>query len=75
MKRSLFDIACDMRGGILESRMMARKETEGRPLTDAETISECRYLLDTIGYAGYDRAYTSAIMSACRYVLKKGGKV
>ena len=45
---SLFNIARDCYGGILESRMVARKETEGRDLTDEETKSEVEYVLDTV---------------------------
>ena len=42
--KSLFDRARDIRKGALESRLVARMETEGRPLTDDETIAELQYL-------------------------------
>ena len=71
MKKSLFERARNVRGGVLESRMVARMETEHRLLTDAETRSECRYILETIDYAGYDRKETAAIKAACRYILKQ----
>ena len=72
MKKLLFDRARDIQDGILESRMVARMETEHRPLTDKETISECEYILDIIDYAGYDRKYTADIKRACKYILKAG---
>ena len=70
--KTLFDTARDIQHGILESRMIARSETEGRELTDAETIKECKYILETIDFAGYDRTTTSQIKKACRYLIKKG---
>ena len=71
MNKSLFNRARDIQGGILEGRMVARKETEGRDLTDEETKNECQYLLETIDYAGYEREETAAIKRACRYILNK----
>lgn len=38
--KSLFDRARDIRHGCLESRLVARMETEGRKLTDEETANE-----------------------------------
>lgn len=70
-KKSLFERARDLRGGVLESRMVARMETEGRPLTDDETKTECAYILETIDHAGYDRVETAAIKAACRYILTR----
>ena len=69
--KSLFNRARDIQGGVLESRMVARMETEGRDLTDEETREECEYLLDTIDFSGYDRKEISAIKRACRYILNK----
>ena len=68
MAKSLFDRARDIQGGILESRMVARMETEGRELTDKETKEECKYLLETVDYSGRDDV--GAIKKACRYILK-----
>ena len=68
--KSLFNRARDIQGGALESRMVARMETENRELTDKETIAECEYLLETIDYSGYDRKEISEIKKACRYILK-----
>ena len=34
--------------GCLESRLVARMETEGRELTDEETVNELEYLAETI---------------------------
>ena len=65
---SLFEIACD---SALETRMVARLETEGRPLTDEETKEECQYILETIDYAGYDEEYVRDIKSACKYILNR----
>lgn len=69
MKKSLFNKARDIQGGILESRMVARMETEHRPLTDEETKDECKYLLEIIDYAGYSRRETLNIKKACKYIL------
>ena len=69
--KSLFNRARDIQGGVLESRMVARMETEGRELTDSETKAECEYLLDTIDCSGYDKKEISAIKKACRYILSK----
>ena len=69
--KSLFDRARDIQGGVLESRMVSRMETEGRELTDEETRSECEYLLETIDYSGYEQKYISAIKKACRYILSR----
>ena len=46
--KSLFDRARDIRHGCLESRLVARMETEGRKLTDEETANELEYLAETI---------------------------
>ena len=69
--KTLFDRARGIRGGVLESRLVARAETENRPLTDDETKAECAYILETIDYAGYDRKETSTIKAACRYILSR----
>ena len=69
--KSLFNRARDIQGGILESRMVARMETEHRELTDDETKAECEYLLETIDYSGYEKEYVSAIKKACRYILSR----
>ena len=71
MQESLCNVARDCFSGVLESRIVARMETEGRELTDIEVVKECEYLLETIDYAGYDGKYTSAVKRACKYVLKK----
>ena len=69
--KSLFNRARDIQGGVLESRMVARMETEGRELTDDETKAECEYLLETVDYSGYDSKYVSAIKRACRYIISR----
>lgn len=69
--KTLFERACNIRKGVLESRMVARMETEGRPLTDDETISELKYLKETIPYAGLESVDQNNIMSAINYLLKK----
>lgn len=71
MKKTLFNRARDIRHGVLESRMVARMETEGRELTDRETKEELKYLAETIPYAGLDNEYTKDVMAAIRYLLKK----
>lgn len=68
MKKSLFNRARDIRKGVLESRMVARMETEGRELTDSETINELEYLAETIPYSGNDDS--KEMMKAIRYLLK-----
>lgn len=70
MKKSLFDRARNIRHGALESRMVARMETEGRSLTDDETISELLYLKDTLPYAGLEKEDLKPMMSAINYLLK-----
>ena len=70
MKKTLFEKACNVREGILESRMVTREETEHRPLTDEETRSELKYLLETIPYAGLEPETEKEIIKACRYLLK-----
>ena len=69
-KKPLFERACNVVGGALETRMVARKETKGRILTDLETVEECIYLLETIDYAGIEPEYIRPIKKACRYIIK-----
>ena len=69
--KTLFNCARDIRHGALESRMVARMETEGRELTDEETKQECKYILETIDCAGYEPEEVRNIKAACRYILKK----
>lgn len=71
MGKSLFDRARDIRKGALESRLVARMETEGRPLTDDETIAELLYLKETLPYAGYESEDIKEQMGAINYLLKK----
>ena len=68
--KSLFDRARDIRHGCLESRLMARMETEGRPLTNEETANELEYLAETIPYAGLEKEDKNNIMAAIRYLRK-----
>lgn len=74
MAKSLFDKARDIRHGALESRLVARMETEGRPLTDEETFSELEYLKETLPYAGYEPEDIKDQMLAINYLLKRYGK-
>lgn len=71
MAKTLFDRARDIKGGALESRMVARMETEGRPLTDEETISELKYLKETFPYAGLEPEDLRDKMYAINYLLRK----
>ena len=68
--KSLFDRARDFRHLCLESRLVARMETEGRKLTDEETANELEYLAETIPYAGLEREDKNNIMTAIRYLRK-----
>ena len=68
--KSLFDRARDIRHGCLESRLVARMETEGRKLTDEETANELEYLAETIPYAVLEREDKNNIMTAIRYLRK-----
>ena len=68
--KSLFERAINIRHGCLESRLVARMETEGRELTDEETANELEYLAETIPYAGLDKEYEKEIMAAIRYLKK-----
>lgn len=74
MAKSLFDRVIDIRKGALESRLVARMETEGRPLTDEETIAELQYLKETLPYAGYEPEDIKDQMSAINYILNRYGK-
>lgn len=65
----LFDSAIDVAGGILESRMIARLETEGRKLTNTETVAELDYIMETIDYAGREAEEVREIKKACKYLL------
>lgn len=71
MSKSLFNRARDIRHGALECEMVARMETEGRELTDEETIAELEYLKETFPYAGYDPKDLKVKMDAINYLLKK----
>lgn len=68
--KSLFERARNIRHGCLESRLVARMETEGRPLTDEETVNELEYLAETIPYAGLEKEDKDNIMAAIRYLRK-----
>lgn len=72
-RKGLFQQAIDIQGGALESRLIARSEDMGRPLRWDETKNECKYILETIDYAGleYDPEYVSRIKKACRYILRQ----
>lgn len=68
--KTLFERARNVRHGCLESRLVARMETEGRELTDEETANELDYLAETIPYAGLSDDDVKEIMSAIRYLRK-----
>lgn len=68
--KTLFERARNIRHGCLESRLVARMETEGRELTDEETANELDYLAETIPYAGLGKEYEKEIMAAIRYLKK-----
>ena len=68
---TLFERARNIRKGTLESRLVARMETEGRPLTDAETVSELKYLKETLPYAGLEPEEQREKMAAISYLLKR----
>ena len=68
--KSLFERARNIRHGCLESRLVARMETEGRPLTDEETVNELEYLAETITYAGLSDEDVREMISAIRYLRK-----
>lgn len=68
--KTLFNRARNIRGGVLEGRLVARMETEGRELTDEETANELEYLAETIPYAGLEKEDKNNIMSAIRYLRK-----
>ena len=69
-KQTLFERARNVQGGVLESRLVARMETEGRELTHQETVNELKYLEETIPYAGLDEEYTKKVKTAIRYLKK-----
>lgn len=68
--KTLFERARNVRHGCLESRLIARMETERRELTDEETVNELEYLAETIPYAGLEREDKNNIMAAIRYLRK-----
>ena len=68
--KSLFERARNIRHGCLESRLVARMETEGRELTDEETAQELEYLAETIPYAGLSDEDIREINSAIKYLRK-----
>ena len=68
--KSLFERARNIRHGCLESRLVARMETEGRLLTDEETENELEYFAETIPYAGLEKEDKDNIMAAIRYLRK-----
>lgn len=68
-RKSLCDIARDIRGGVLESRTVARMDDLNRPLTDQETVNNCWYIYTECPYFGCDYG---DIRAAAKYVLKKG---
>ena len=68
--KTLFERARNVRHGCLESRLIARMKTEGRELTDEETVNELEYLAETIPYAGLEREDKNNIMAAIRYLRK-----
>lgn len=69
-KKSLFNKARDAAGGVLESRMVARMETEHRELTDEETRAELRYILDMAPFAGWEPEDLRKVTAACRRLLR-----
>lgn len=71
--KTLFQKAINIKRGTLESRLIARMETEGRELTDTETIAELKYLKETLPYAGLEPEDRKEKMSAINYLLKKYG--
>lgn len=70
MKKSLFERAVNIRGGALESRLVARSDDMNRDLTDSETLAECQYILETIDYAGREPETVREIKQACRYIIR-----
>ena len=68
--KTLFNRARDIKGGVLESRLISRMETEGRELTDEETAQELEYLAETIPYTGLEKEDRDNIMAAIRYLRK-----
>lgn len=68
--KTLFSRARDIKGGVLESRLVSRMETEGRELTDEETAQELEYFAETIPYAGLEKEDRDNIMAAIRYLRK-----
>ena len=71
MKKSLCQRARDIRGGVLESRIVARMDDLNRELTDAETIAELEYLRDTFQYSGYEDKSIKEVLQAVNYLLKR----
>lgn len=70
-RKSLFNCALDCFGGALESRMVARSDDMNRDLTDEETVKECKYILETIDFAGYEDYEVREIKKACKYIINK----
>lgn len=71
MKKTLCQKARDIRGGVLESRIVARMDDLNRELTDAETIAELEYLRDTFQYSGYEDDSIREVLQAVKYLLRR----
>lgn len=73
MKKSLFNIAVNIQGGILESRLLART-INGKELTDEETIKELEYQLYDLPTKGLEPEEERNMRKAIKYVLNKYSK-
>ena len=71
MAKTLCQRARDIRGGVLESRIVARMDDLNRELTDREVISELEYLRDTFMYSGYEDESIREVLKAVNYLLKR----
>ena len=71
MKKTLCQRAREIKGGVLESRIVARMDDLNRELTDKEVIEELEYLKDTFIYSGYPEKDIREVMQAVKYLLKR----
>ena len=69
--KSLYQLRDARRETLKIRRIVSRMETEGRELTDEEVVNECKYILETIDYAGYGSERTREIKAACRYIISR----
>jgi len=73
MKKSAFEIARSIDGGIFEAELVARSDDLNRPLTKEETIKELQYLLETAPYSPDEEEEINRTIRACKNAIRRIG--